>query len=1381
MNNAKERQYLRTLEKASHEIKGLLSRLDALREPIAVIGMGCRFPGGANDPDAYWRLLEKGVDTIGEIPSSRWPPLRYYDSDMTVPGKMYTRYGGFIDREVDRFDSHFFGISPREARSMDPQQRLLLEVSWETLEYAGLDANELKGSRTGVFIGMCNNDYAQAHIGSGDHTKIDEYSATGIALSTAAGRLSYYYDFRGPCMTIDTACSSSLVTLHLAMQSLRSGESDMALAGGVALILTPEPYIGFSKLKALAPDGRCRAFDEKASGYAKGEGCGLLALKRLSDAQRDRDPILALLRASAVNQDGQSSGLTAPNALAQKEVIQKALEIADLAPNDVDYIEAHGTGTSLGDPIEARALSLVFQGRREKLLLGSVKTNIGHLEAAAGIAGVIKVILAMGHGKIPATLHFRNPNAHIPWEDAPVAVVAKPVSWPKRGAARIAGVSAFGFSGTNAHVILQQAPVPETTGSKAPERSPWQVLTLSAKSETALVRLADTYRRFLSGASPAEIADVCHTASTGRTHFNHRLALTGVTQAEFVDRLSGFLKGRLLNGPHPFGLYQTRFPQDGQPSPGSGIVFLFTGQGVQCPGMGRGLYETWPLFKKIVNRCDTILRTQGIFLMDLLYASQTDESRLHQTANTQPALFAVEYALARLWMSWGVRPAAVLGHSIGEYVAACVAGIFSMEDGLKLVAARGKLIQSLPGGGVMAAVIGDREKIAAAIQDSKGKVAIAAVNTPREVVISGERKAVDVLLALLKKQDVKSAVLRVSHAFHSHLMAPALDDFHQALSRIDFSPPRIPIVSNLTGKIAAPSEMTTPDYWCRHARETVQFCDGIKTLDDDGYERFLEVGPHPVLTGLGKQCTPENKGVWLPSLIRGEDGPRQMLGALAQLYVLGVDVDWRTFYAPFPRQSVRLPTYPFQRRRFWMSPIPGEDQSPPPGQSPKEVPPESQKAPGRPLADAAPAACGDAVPDSILERVVSGQIQIMAEQLAVFEHHMRPEGAQAPNPPAFPENSIASWPSPAHIHERLRSDMETCGNEIRNYGELLPRLETLSFAYVLNALNQMGWTWKPAMRFSTQDAMRRLGVVPRHARLMNRLLAMSKEEKIVAATKQGWEILREPEIPRIEAIRRDLAVEYPWAQIELTILDRCGTRLADVLRGECDPLELLFPGEGVSVERMYQDSPISQAFNHLMRKAIVQLVDASPWARPIRILEIGAGTGGSTTFLLPHLPPDRTVYAYTDISNSFLEHGRQKFADFRFVRYQILDIEQSPDDQDFEPFSHDIVLAANVFHATRDIAETLLNVYRLTAPGGMLVLLEITSPQRFLDLVFGLTEGWWRFCDHHLRNGHPLLSARQWQTILRNTGFTRSAVMSFDALEAPLGLNQAVFLARRSE
>jgi microcystin synthetase protein McyG len=679
----------------------------------------------------------------------------------------------------------------------------------------------------------------------------------------------------------------------------------------------------------------------------------------------------------------------------------------------------------------------------------------------------------------------------------------------------------------------------------------------------------------------------------------------------------------------------------------------------------------------------------------------------------------------------------------------------------------------------MAAVMGDRERIAAAIHDSKEKVAIAAVNAPREVVISGERKQVAALLARFNKQDLKSTVLRVSHAFHSHLMAPALDKFHRALSRIDFSPPRIPVVSNLTGKFAAPGELTSPDYWCRHARETVQFCDAIKTLDGEGYERFLELGPHPVLTGLGKRCAPGSRGVWLPSLIRGEADHRQILGALAQLYVLGVDVDWRAFYTPFPRQYVRLPTYPFQRRRFWLSPIPQEDDRPPPGTRSRAVAPEAPELPGRPPVDGGPGAAGALVPDSMVERIVSGQIQIMTEQLALFEHHAGAEGPQGQNPPAHLD-STASWPSPAQIKEGLRSEMATCGDELRVYGELLPRLETLSFVYVLQALNQMGWAWKPQMRFSTQDALRRLGVAPRHARLMDRLLAMCQAEKIIAATKSGWEILREPEIPRLADAGGDLAAKYPWAQIELTVLERCGTRLADLLRGECDPLELLFPGEGISVAQLYADSPVSRTFNHLLRKVVEQLVAVSPWVRPMRILEIGAGTGGATTSLLPHLPADRTIYLYTDISDCFLKRGREKFAHFPFVRYHLLDIERSPDDQAFEPFSFDIVIAANVFHATRDIDQTLLNAYRLTAPGGMLVLLEITSPRRFLDLVFGLTEGWWRFNDHHLRNDHPLLSAGQWQTTLRKAGFIRTAFLSFDELEAPLALDQAVFLAQRS-
>jgi acyl transferase domain-containing protein len=904
MESDKEQKYLQTLGKAADKIKELRAQIDALTAPVAVIGMGCRFPGGANDPEAFWKILDREMDVIGEIPPDRWDWQRYYDADVHAPGKMVTRYGGFLDG-MKGFDAGFFGIAPPEALALDPQQRLLLEVSWQTLERAGLAPDRLKGSKTGVFIGMGSRDYHQAHLGAGDLNRINEYSATGVAFSAAAGRLCYQYDFRGPCMTVDTACSSSLVALHLAVRSLRNGESDMALAGGVTLNLTPEAFIALSKMHALAADGRCRTFDDRASGYARGEGCGLVALKRLSDARTQGDPILAVIRGSAVNQDGESNGLTAPNALAQQEVIRKALEDARTSPDAVDYIEAHGTGTLLGDPIEVRALDRVFNGRPDPLLIGSVKTNIGHLESAAGIAGIIKVILAMVHGRIPRSLHFEKPNAHIPWKDVAVAVAAKPTPWPERNETRIAGVSAFGFSGTNAHVIVQ-APPAGSPDPEPPADPPVHLLTLSAKNEAALGCLAEAYRARLSAPSMVNVGDLCYTAGAGRTHFKHRLACVGVTQEDLIEKLSGFLDGR-----HPPGLFQTKNPQNRVHSPGSGVVFLFTGQGAQYPGMGRELYETWPLFKNRLDRCDEILSGHGIFLIDLLYGKQTDESLLNRTANAQPALFAVQYALARLWMSWGVRPAAAMGHGIGEYVAACIAGVFSLEAALKLAADRGKLTRSLPGSGMTAA---------------------------------------------------------------------ARKEFHKNLSEVEFSPPRVPVVSNSTGKIAAHAAITAPDYWGRLTRETVRRQDAFQTLSGKGDELFLEVGPCPGHAGIERRWAPDNGGVRIPSLIRGEDGCHRLLSALARLYVLGVDVDWGEFHAPFCRKIITAPTYPFQRRRFWMNPILETD---------KNAPLKASRIASPGKRDAAPP--DDPTPESSLERMLFSQLQVMAEQLRVFEQGVRPE------------------------------------------------------------------------------------------------------------------------------------------------------------------------------------------------------------------------------------------------------------------------------------------------------------------------------------------------------------------------------------------------------
>ncbi|MDY6949877.1 MAG: amino acid adenylation domain-containing protein [Thermodesulfobacteriota bacterium] len=913
MDKHAEQKYVETLKKASHKIKALLAEVRHLKEkdPIAVIGMGCRFPGPADNPEAFWEILEQGMDAISEVPSDRWDRDHYYDGDVNAPGKMYTKCGGFLS-SVDTFDAGFFGISPHEAESMDPQHRLLLEVSYEALENTGLDVTRLKGSKTAVFMGISTHDYLQAHLGTGDLEKIDAYSMTGVAFSTAVGRLSYTYDFRGPSIAVDTACSSSLVALHLAAQSLRSRESDLALAGGVNLMLIPEPYVGFSRLHALSADGRCRTFDDSANGYGRGEGCGVVVLKRLSDAQQDGDHILCVLKGSAVNQDGESSGLTAPNAISQRDVIVKAHEEADISPDDVDYIELHGTGTRLGDPIEARALGLVFKNRtrQEKVLIGSVKTNIGHLEAAAGIAGIIKIVLALQHRKIPMSLHCKTPSSHIPWNEIPLEVPAGRTPLPKTDRPFVAGVSSFGFSGTNAHVVIEEFRDSEIRNTEFGAERPLHLLTLSAKTEPALKELAARYEQHVTGDPNPALGDICFTANTGRTHFPHRLCVIGDSTSALSERLGAFRKGDKAEGTH-------RGKADDKPR----VAFLFTGQGSQYMHMGQGLYRTQPLFKSALDRCDEILKPEGISVTSLLYGENARDADLKRTDHTQPLLFSIEYALYELWRSWGIRPAAVLGHSIGEYVAACVAGVFSLADGLKLAAARGRLIQGLPERGIMAAVFASEERVAPFVQAHCQNVSIAAVNAPESVVISGRKGALEAISKELKEAGIQTHRLNVSHAFHSPLMEPVLKPFREFASAMSYAPPRLPVISNLTGKEFGPRQMTSVDYWCSHIRQPVRFADSIKGLYDDGYRVFLEVGPHAVLSVLGRQTVPAEDGLWLQSLIRGQGEWRQMLTSLAQLYLHGLDIDWHSFDQPYDRKRTILPTYPFQRKRYWMNPM----------------------------------------------------------------------------------------------------------------------------------------------------------------------------------------------------------------------------------------------------------------------------------------------------------------------------------------------------------------------------------------------------------------------------------------------------------------------------
>jgi acyl transferase domain-containing protein/acyl carrier protein len=894
----------------------LQAKLDAANsasaEPIAVVGMACRFPGAAVDLDSYWELLEQGGNAVSEVPRDRWDVDAYYDPDPEAPGKMYTRRGGFL-RSVDGFDPQFFNISPREAVSLDPQHRLLLEVAWEALENAGHSPAEVRGSLAGVFVGIGADDYAKLQVRSATPESVTAYTGTGNAYCYGAGRLSFFLGAQGPSFPIDTACSSSLVAAHLACQSLRLRECNLAIVGGVHLMLSPIGSIFLSRAKALAPDGRCKTFDARADGYVRGEGCGVVVFKRLADAVADNDRILALLRGSAVNHDGPSSGFTVPNSQAQQAVIKAALKSAGVAPRDIGYVEVHGTGTPLGDPIELRSLAAVLgraAGRppEQPLAIGSVKTNIGHLEPAAGIAGLIKAILVLQHGAIPAHLHLEQVNPHVELDAGPFVIPTALTPWPGGGAPRLAGVSSFGLSGTNAHVIVQEAPPPRRPPT-AVER-PLHLFTASAKDERALTELAARTARHLADSSEL-IADICFTANAGRAQFPHRLAVTAKSTAELSEALTGFSEGRPSSRLRRGQAHGRRGPK---------IAFLFTGQGSQHPGMGSELYERQPTYRKSVDECVAQLdHTLSVPLLSLMHDDSGDPAVAHlldQTVYAQPALFVLEYALAQLWRSWGVEPTALLGHSVGEYVAACLAGVLSLEDALQLVAARGRLMQALPGGGAMISVGASTEDVERLLSAHAPGACISAHNAPDQVVVSGLERSIESFQQELERRGITASRLAVSHAFHSPLMEPALDELEAKVATMRLSPPRLRVISNVSGAIAG-NELATPEYWRRHLRQPVLFSQGMKTARQLGCDVFLEIGPKPVLLGLGKRSVDRDACTWLASLRPGR-AYEELLDSAAALYVRGAEFDGAGFDRDYARSRIALPSYPFQRERFWL-------------------------------------------------------------------------------------------------------------------------------------------------------------------------------------------------------------------------------------------------------------------------------------------------------------------------------------------------------------------------------------------------------------------------------------------------------------------------------
>ncbi|MEV5434314.1 SDR family NAD(P)-dependent oxidoreductase, partial [Streptomyces sp. NPDC052701] len=914
------------------EVLGLSDDLDEPErfavddDPIAVVGIGCRFPGGISSPQDLWRVVAEERSVVDDFPADRgWDLDHLFDDDPDTPGRSYVRKGGFL-AEVADFDAEFFGIGPREALAMDPQQRLLLETVWEAVERAGIDPTSLRGSRAGVFVGAGAHEYGvRSHE---DPQGTDGYQLTGTALSIASGRVAYTLGLEGPALTIDTACSSSLVALHLAAESLRRGECTLALAGGATVMASPATFTEFSRQRGLAPDGHCKAFARGADGTAFAEGVGILVVERLSDARRNGHRVLAVVRGSGINQDGASNGLTAPNGASQRRLIRHTLARAGLLPDEVDVVEAHGTGTTLGDPIEAQAVLAAYGRERSEghpLWLGSVKSNIGHTQAAAGVAGVIKVIEAMRHDVLPRTLHIDEPTPNVDWSAGDVRLLTAPVPWPAGDRPRRAGVSAFGVSGTNAHVILEE-PDPEDAEPPAdtpagPAAARLVPVPLSARTTPALRDQAARLLALVDADEHCTPADLGHALATTRAALDERAVIVAADRAGLRESLAALADGRttpdLVRGT----------------AQGRGLAVLFTGQGSQRVAMGRGLYEAYPVFAKALDEAIGYLDLQlERPLHEVLFAEEgsPEAALLHRTGFAQAALFAVETALFRLLESWGLRPDFLAGHSVGELTAAHVAGVLSLDDAATLVAARGRLMQALPEGGAMLAVQATEDEVLPLLGDFAD---IAAVNGPTAVVVSGTGEAVEAIAEHFTALGRRTSRLRVSHAFHSALMEPMLEEFRQIAEILTYSAPTVPVVSNVTGRLATTAQLCSPQYWVDHVRRAVRFADGIRDLADRGVGTFLELGPDAVLTALAQQTLDTDDALFLPALRRDQDEQHTLLTAVSHAHASGAALDGSALFADHETRRIDLPTYAFQRRRYWLTAPPAAGDAPGLGQT----------------------------------------------------------------------------------------------------------------------------------------------------------------------------------------------------------------------------------------------------------------------------------------------------------------------------------------------------------------------------------------------------------------------------------------------------------------
>ncbi len=902
------------IKKLEAELKTVKSQsVSPSKEPIAIVGLGCRFPGGIENLENLWEALIQKKDLSKPIPEGRWNHEKVYDPDPLRPGKTNARTAMFLENDVRAFDAAFFGIVPREAKSIDPLQRMILEVVYEALEEANIPSDQLKGSNTAVYIAIGNTDYIQARFRSGNLETVDVYDATGIPFATASGRVSYLYDLQGSSYALDAACASSILGIHLAREELNRGKADYAIVASANLLLTPELFVGLSKLGSLSSSGQCRAFSDDGDGYVRGEGCGVVVLQRKSDAVKENRHIHAYVIGSAVKHDGLSNGFTAPNPQVQLETIKMAIDDAGILPGDVSFVEAHGIGNKFTDAMEINAIAQGYKGTAHPIYVGSVKTNIGHLEATTGMAMLFKVIGTLQNKTVAPNLYFNVPNKDILWDHIPIKVATEPTPILSEQTAPLrAAINLSGYSGTNVHMIFEAAENSVAEESSSGEK---QLLVWSAKCENALKALVQKYLNQWKSVFQNNFDAFAQTLQTGRTHWDVRLSILASNFEEVRKGLESFLED---SKEYPF-------EYTSEPIGGS-TAFLFTGQGAQYKGMCRALYDSEPVFRENIDKCaDYIDKILPKPLKEVMWGGE-DDSLINETFYTQISLFTVEYALAGLWLSRGIKPDALIGHSIGEYTALTIAGALSLGDALKLVAIRGHLMQSLPKNtGAMAAVMAEEELIKTYTDQTDGRVNIAAVNTPKAVTISGEKEAVAKMIEALKANKIRSVSLPVSHAFHSYMMEPVLDKFKSEVAKVKIREPQIPVVSNITAKELTLEDLT-PEYFAKHLRQTVRFSDGIKYLSEElGVNIFLECGPSPTLVGLAVKNLPREGNVFIASCKKDSDSREMQLKAIQGLYQAGLRIDFETL-SPKSLSKVHLPTYAWQRQVYWENPVRGIDE-----------------------------------------------------------------------------------------------------------------------------------------------------------------------------------------------------------------------------------------------------------------------------------------------------------------------------------------------------------------------------------------------------------------------------------------------------------------------